>query len=114
MVVILLTACGLASSQATFPESGRYVPLKYDLGIGEAAKISTVEGEESAAMANAIGNEGVFAPGVSAKNVGFVTASGTQFYLNGKPYFCAGTNAYYAGLKWIMSDNEVSVMMKVS
>lgn len=50
--------------------------------------------------------------GVSFENKGFVKASGTQFELNGQPYYCAGTNAFYAALKWIMSDSEVSVMMK--
>ncbi len=46
-------------------------------------------------------------------NTGFLKASGTQFVVNGKPFYCAGTNAYYAALKNIMSDNEVAVMMKV-
>lgn len=50
--------------------------------------------------------------GVSFQNEGFVKASGTQFELNGKPYYCAGTNAFYAALKWIMSDSEVNVMFK--
>jgi hypothetical protein len=104
----------LASSQTTFPQSGLYVPLKFDLGIGDAAQISTVEGENSAAMVSMIGNQGEYFEGVSAQNIGFVKASGTQFVLDGKPYFCAGTNAYYAGLKYIMSDGEVAVMMKVS
>lgn len=111
---IILTACLLACSQSTFPESGRYVPLKFDLGIGDAAKISTLEGENSAVMVSEIGTQGEYFEGVSAQNIGFVKASGTQFVLDGKPYWCAGTNAYYAGLKWIMSDGEVAVMMKVS
>ncbi|KAG7672584.1 hypothetical protein KSW81_001546 [Nannochloris sp. 'desiccata'] len=97
---------------STFPESGRYVPLKFDLGIGDAAKISTLEGENSAVMVSEIGTQGEYFEGVSAQNIGFVKASGTQFVLDGKPYWCAGTNAYYAGLKWIMSDGEVAVMMK--
>jgi hypothetical protein len=110
---IMLTACSLACGQTTFPDSGRYVPLKFDLGIGNAAKISTVEGNNSAVTVSDIGTQGVFTAGVSAKNVGFVKASGTQFVVDGKQYYCAGTNAYYAGLKWIMSDAEVAVMMKV-
>jgi hypothetical protein len=110
---IILTAFSLAGSQTTFPDSGRYVPLKFDVGTG-GAKISTVEGENNAVTVSDIGTQGPFSEGVSAKNVGFVKASGTQFYVDGKPYFCAGTNAYYAGLQWIMSDGEVAVMMKVS
>jgi len=30
-----------------------------------------------------------------ASNEGFVSASGTRFYLNGKPFFFGGTNCYY-------------------
>jgi len=110
---IILTQSILACSQTTFPQSGRYIPLKFDLGIGDAATISTVEGEISAARVNLIGTQEDYFEGVSAQNFGFVKASGTQFVLDGKPYYCAGTNAYYAGLKYIMSDREVAVMMKV-
>jgi hypothetical protein len=115
-VCILQSACIVTvKGQSTFPDSDLYIPLKFDLAIGNAAQITTIEGSTTDLVAQTLAvGEGQFSPGVSAKNVGFVTASGTQFYLNGKPYFCAGTNAYYAGLKWIMSDNEVSVMMKVS
>lgn len=111
---IILIKCILACSQTTYPQSARYVPLKFDLGIGDAAEISTVEGEISAANVDLIGTEEVYFEGVSAQNIGFVKARGRQFVLDGKPYYCAGTNAYYAGLKYIMSDSEVAVMMKVS
>jgi hypothetical protein len=45
--------------------------------------------------------------GVSFQNVGFVKRNGTQLSINGKRFFGAGTNAFYAGFKWIMSENEV-------
>eukprot|EP00889_Picochlorum_renovo_P004658 jgi/Picre1/31688/NNA_007039.t1 len=31
--------------------------------------------------------------------------------MDGKPYYCGGTNAFYAGLDYIMSANEVVAMM---
>jgi hypothetical protein len=110
----LLQTCAV-SAQSTSPDSGLYIPLKFDLGIGNAVKISTVEGNNTDYIAQTLDvQEGQFSPGISAENKGFVQTKGSQFTLNGEPWYCAGTNAYYAGLKWIMSDNEVSVMMKVS
>lgn len=44
---------------------------------------------------------------------GFVGTKGIRFTLNGTPWYCSGTNAYYAGLKYIMSDSDVDVMMKL-
>jgi len=41
-----------------------------------------------------------------------VQADGIHFSLNGERYLCSGTNAYYAGLKYIMSDSEVAYMME--
>lgn len=46
-------------------------------------------------------------------NVGIVRAEGINFWLNGKSWFCAGTNAFYASLVDWMSDAEVLVMMEV-
>ena len=52
------------------------------------------------------------APGSVYNNIGFVKASGTRFTVNGQPYYCSGTNAFYAGLEYIMSEDEVVVMMR--
>ena len=54
------------------------------------------------------------AVGQEMQDKGFVVANGTKFYLDGSPYWCAGTNTYYAGLKWIMSNEEVPVLMQAS
>jgi len=50
-------------------------------------------------------------PGNVYKNTGYVTADGTSLVLNGKPWRFAGTNAFYAGLEYIMSEDEVRHMM---
>jgi len=114
-VVCILQAGSNVSAQSTFPFSEIYIPLKFDLSIGDAAQISTVEGNMTGFVAQTLAVEdSEFAPGISMANEGFVEARGSQFILNGNPWYCAGTNAYYAGLKYIMSDNEVSVMMEVS
>ena len=47
-------------------------------------------------------------------NVGIVRPDGINFSLDGKSWFCAGTNAVYASLVDWMSDAEVLVMMEVS
>jgi hypothetical protein len=115
VVACLLQAAAPASAQSTFPFSALYVPLKFDLSIGHDAQISTIDFNTTDLVAQAVSvGEGQFAPGISATNEGFVQARGSQFFLNENPWHCAGTNAYYAGLKYIMSDNEVSVMMRVS
>lgn len=46
------------------------------------------------------------------QNKGFVKASGTRFTVNDEPFYCSGTNAFYAGLEYIMSEDEVTHMMK--
>lgn len=51
--------------------------------------------------------------GVSGLNVGFVTAEGRNFVLGGRPFYGAGTNAYYAALRQFMTEKEVDVMMRV-
>lgn len=51
-------------------------------------------------------------PGAVYENVGFVKGDGNKFTVNGRPYHCSGTNAFYAGLEYIMSENEVVAMMK--
>lgn len=109
-----LQACPV-KAQTTFPTSELYIPLKFDLGIGNATQISTVEGNSTNLISQTLRiNPSQVSPGISSLNQGFVDTQGSQFILNGNPWYCAGTNAYYAGLKYIMSDNEVSVMMKVS
>jgi hypothetical protein len=53
--------------------------------------------------------------GSSGKNVGFVKASGTRFTLDGKPYFCAGTNAYYMSrIDFLSAQEMIYQMMKHS
>jgi hypothetical protein len=46
------------------------------------------------------------------QNKGFVKASGTRFTVNDEPFYCSGTNAFYAALEYIMSEDEVTHMMK--
>jgi hypothetical protein len=109
-VLLLLAAVHVAVAQPIYPESGEYVPLRYELDLGGGVQIATVEGATAQALAI---DRSQFSPGKSAKNVGYVQPSGTRFQLNGSPWYCAGTNAYYAALKWIMSDAEVAALMKV-
>lgn len=111
--IVLIALSSGSYGQSTFPDSNQYIPLKFDLGIGNAAQIATVEGTNTSIITQTLEVEGQFSPGQSAKNKGYVKAQGTQFSLNGQPWYCAGTNAYYAALKYIMSDNEVAVMMRV-
>lgn len=51
-------------------------------------------------------------PGAVYENVGFVKGDGDVFVVNGRPYHCSGTNAFYAGLEYIMNEDEVVSMMK--
>ncbi|KAL4519672.1 hypothetical protein Ndes2437A_g07850 [Nannochloris sp. 'desiccata'] len=46
------------------------------------------------------------------KNQGFVTVNGTEFYLDGKPWHCAGTNAYYAAITDRLTPGEVDELFK--
>lgn len=109
-VLLLLATLHAAVSQEAYPQSAEYIPLRYDLDLGGTVQIATVEGATAQVLDI---DRSQFSPGKSAKNVGFVRPSGTHFELNGSPWYCAGTNAYYAALKWIMSDGEVAAMMKV-
>lgn len=113
---MLLACAAIAHGQKTYPSinSDSYAAAKFALGLPPAtSSISTVEGNSTVLIQSYFEVQGVPQVGVSGLNRGFVEAYGTSFTVNGKPYFCGGTNAYYAGLKWIMSDNEVAVMMKV-
>lgn len=51
-------------------------------------------------------------PGNIYKNTGFVKTDGRSLVLNGQPWQFAGTNAFYAGLEYIMSEDELRHMMK--
>lgn len=51
--------------------------------------------------------EGVGISSISYQNNGFVKANGTNLEINGNIFYGAGTNAYYAPMKDIMSENEV-------
>lgn len=50
--------------------------------------------------------------GRSGKNIGFVKASGISFTVNGQPYTCAGTNAYYMSRLDFLSTDEVLSQIK--
>jgi mannan endo-1,4-beta-mannosidase len=43
---------------------------------------------------------------------GFVRTNNKAFTLDGLPWYCSGTNAYYAALKYIMPESELDVMMR--
>ena len=116
---VLLALCVLAvarrgRAQTTYPDSSQYIDLKFNLELQTGQKaIATQQGASTASLASVLNVQGKFVAGESALNTGFVTAKGTQFYLNGAPFYCAGTNAYYAALKYIMADSEVAYMMQV-
>ena len=110
-VLILVYLSTLGASQSTFPDADDNISEKFSIGV--AGPISTPEGSAFSASAEIL-DASQFSAGISGQNNGFIKASGTQFYLSGAPWFCAGSNAYYAALKYIMSDAEVKVMMKVS
>ena len=44
---------------------------------------------------------------------GFIGIAGTSFSLNGRPWYCAGTNAYYAAIVGRMSETDVDELFKV-
>jgi len=74
------------------PDShSEYIPLKFDLGIPPGTKISTVEGNTTALVNSILTIEGTPEVGVSGLNSGFVKAQGTQFVVDGKPFYCGGT-----------------------
>lgn len=50
----------------------------------------------------------------SGRNEGFVTVNGKYFYLNGSPWHCAGTNAYYAAITDRLSAADVDSLFRVS
>ena len=58
-------------------------------------------------------------PGVQAAHrslsSGFVRTKpgSTQFWLNDKPWYCAGTNAYYAAWLDLIGEGEVAYMLEV-
>jgi hypothetical protein len=44
---------------------------------------------------------------------GFVTVNGKEFYLDGRPWHCAGSNAYYAAITDRLSAEDVDTLFKV-
>jgi hypothetical protein len=116
---VFLAICVLAMArrgrtQTTYPNSSQYIDLRFNLELPAGqTTISTQQGTTTASLASVLDVQGKFIAGESALNTGFVEARGTQFYLNGAPFYCAGTNAYYAALKYIMADSEVAYMMQV-
>jgi hypothetical protein len=56
----------------------------------------------------------VLVAATSSKNVDFVTVNGRQFYLDGRPWHCAGSNAYYAAITDRLTPEEVDTLFKVS
>ena len=50
---------------------------------------------------------------ISGRNNGFVSVNGINFYLNGQPWHCAGTNAYYAAITDRLSAADVDTLFRV-
>lgn len=44
---------------------------------------------------------------------GFVIANGTDFYVDGKPLYFAGTNAYYLAARNLATDDDVQTFFQV-
>lgn len=112
LVVLDLFTTSLGQTPAIENVERRLIKLKFDLGLGDEETISTSDEVETLTVDTSLDIPQIFEPGASALNVGFVKPNGTRLAIDGKPFYCAGTNAYYAALKWLMSDNEVGVMMR--
>jgi len=97
--LLLLCTC-IALGQEEFPDSAAYIPLKFDLGIPPGTQISTVEGNTTDLVNSILTIEGTPEVGVSGLNSGFVKAQGTQFVVNGNPFYCAGTPSAYTLLEF--------------
>lgn len=96
------------SRPASAKDQARFIASKFKL----PKRISTVLGNETSLPSFTFSAPNT---GISGLNVGFVQPQGTVFALStatSVPWYCAGSNAYYAALKWIMSENEVSVMFR--
>jgi hypothetical protein len=99
------------------PSSLAGTTVSYDAAVGFMPSFADTQNPQARPLkinlAHDVMQDTSAEPGVSFQNKGFVKTSGTRFTLNGKPYYCVGTNAFYAGLKWIMSDSEVRMFSVV-
>jgi hypothetical protein len=110
VVLLLLAFIPTVRGQPSYGEFEAAAAARADLGLDGA--ISTAEGNDTFSVQDIRERVSSPWPGISGRNAGFVSTSGPNFILGGNPWYCAGTSAYYAALEWIMSENEVEVMMR--
>lgn len=114
-VLVWLTFMGSAWGQP-FANTDAYAASKFFIGTPSVAENEFAKPLDLRNMSEEKhdGNRELLppSPGAVYENIGFVRGDGIKFSVNGKPYYCSGTNAFYAGLEYIMSETEVIAMVR--